>query len=124
MGARRGLCERPAGEGLGRTTIRSGSNGGYQAINLVYLLGNRFGAPTIVLLGYDMQHTGGRHHNHEDHPPPLGNFSVGMPELCRRRMAYLAADLKREGVRIINCSRETALTCFERMPLSKVLAAL
>lgn len=114
------ILETEAGEGLGRKAIRLGSNSGYQAINFAWLMG----ATTIVLLGYDMQHTGGRHHNHDDHPRPLGNFCIGMPELCRRRMGHLAADLLREGVRVINCSRETALRCFERKPLSSVLAAL
>jgi len=27
---------------------------------------------------------------------------------------HLAYDLKRESVQVINCSRDTALTCFER----------
>lgn len=106
--------------GLGLDVIHTGNNSGYQAINFAYLEGAR----TIVLLGYDMQHTGGRRHWHPDHPAPLGNFSPGMPELCARKFPPLAADLKARGVRVINASRETALTCFERIPLPDVLQQL
>jgi hypothetical protein len=106
--------------GLGLDIIHTGQNSGYQAINLAFLEGAR----TIVLVGYDMQHTGGRHHWHPDHPRPLGNFNPGMPELCRPKFDGLARDLAERGVRVINASRETALTCFERIPLRDVLAQL
>ena len=112
--------EREEGEGLGRKGIRTGCNSGYQVLNLLWL---KKSAKTIVLLGYDMQHTGGKHHNHADHPQPLGNFAQGMPSLCQRKFPALAADLQAEGVRVINCTRDTALRCFERMPLSKALSA-
>lgn len=105
------------GPGLGVDMIHTGQNSGYQAINLAFLEGAR----TIVLVGYDMQHTGGRHHWHADHPRPLGNFNPGMPTLCQPKFLPLANDLKRRGVRVVNCSRETALTCFERMPLAEFL---
>lgn len=103
--------------GLGLRVLHSGCNSGYQAINLAYLEG----AETIVLLGYDMQHTGGKHHWHADHPRPLGNFNPGMPELCRPKFTPLSRDLAMRGVRVVNCSRATALTCFERMPLAEFL---
>jgi hypothetical protein len=110
-----------AGEGLGRRAIRTGCNSGYQAINLAYLRG----ATTIVLLGYDMQHgADGRRHFHGDHPAPLGNFATGMPGLCASKFPALASDLSAEGVRVLNCTRQTALSCFERAPLSEVLAQL
>ncbi len=106
--------------GLGLDCIHTGHNSGYQAINLAYLEG----ATTIVLIGYDMQHTGGRRHWHADHPQPLGNFSLGMPELCAPRFSALAHDLAARGVRCINASRESALKCFERIPLPDVLRQL
>lgn len=106
--------------GLGTDRIHTGNNSGYQAINLAFLEGAR----RIVLLGYDMQHTGGRHHWHPDHPRHLGNFNPGMPELCRPKFTPLAADLARAGVTVINASRETALTCFTRQPLTDVLASI
>lgn len=104
--------------GLGTDRVHTGNNSGYQAINLAFLEG----AKRIVLLGYDMQHTGGRHHWHADHPRHLGNFNPGMPELCRPKFTPLAADLARAGVEVVNASRETALTCFTRQPLAEVLA--
>lgn len=106
--------------GLGPDCIHTGCNSGYQAINLAFLEG----ATTIVLIGYDMQHTGGRHHWHADHPRPLGNFNPGMPELCRPKFTPLARDLRERGVRCVNASRETALECFERIPLVDLLAQL
>lgn len=121
FGAR--YISREEGEGLGRTGLRTGCNSGYQVLNLLWHRGARQGH-TVILLGYDMQHTGGKHHNHADHPSPLGNFSVGMPQLCARKFPTLAADLKAEGIRVINCTRQTALDCFERMPLSKALAVI
>jgi hypothetical protein len=116
-GARPVPKERPV-DGLGLTGVRSGCNSGFQAINLAFLRG----AKTIIVTGYDMQHTGGQRHNHADHPAPLGNFSSGMPEMCRRHMGTLARPLRDLGVRVINASRESALTCFERMPLADAIA--
>lgn len=106
------------GAGLGLDRINSGNNSGYQAINFAFLEG----ATRIVLLGYDMKHTGGRHHWHADHPKPLGNFNPGMPELCAPKFAALANDLHARGVTVINASRETALRCFTRLPLDQALA--
>lgn len=118
FGAR--FIPRESGEGLGRRGLRTGNNSGYQAINLAWLQGAR----TIVLLGYDMQHTGGRVHWHGDHPRPLGNFGADMVTLCRPKFAALARDLRDEGVNVWNCTRDTALTCFPRMPLQQALASL
>jgi len=105
------------GHGLGRDVIHTGHNSGYQAINFAYLQGAR----RVVLLGYDMQHTGGRHHWHADHPRHLGNFNPWMPELCRPRFDALAHDLAGEGIEVWNCSRESALRCFPRTPLAEFL---
>jgi hypothetical protein len=106
--------------GLGRSLIRAGGNSGYQAINFAYLRGAR----TIVLLGYDMQATGGRNHHHPDHPQRLGNFDARMAANCAPKFSQLADDLRSEGVRVINCTRSTALRCFERMPLEHALALI
>lgn len=97
----RGLCREP-------WTLHQGLNSGYQAMNLAY----HFGAERMLLLGYDMQKTGGRSHWFGDHP---GKLNVPSPyaEFVKRFPA-LAADLLAEGVRVTNCSTETALTCFER----------
>lgn len=107
-------------EGLGRTKLHAGGNGGFQAINYAYLQGAR----TIVLLGYDMQATGGRMHWHRDHPQRIGNINARVMEVFRHRMRFIARDLEAEGVRVVNCSRHTALDCFERMTLEQALSQL
>lgn len=100
--------------GLGRDKLHYGNNSGYQAINLAYLMG----ATRIVLLGYDMQYTGGKKHWFGDHPTGFtnGNFIEYV-----KHFTPLARDLKAEGVEVINCSRETALTQFERADLDDAL---
>lgn len=105
-----------AGDGLGRSAIRSGNNSGYQALNYGFLCGMRH----AILLGYDMKWSAdGKRHNHADHPSPLGNF--GVPTMCQRKFPALAKDLAAEGVSVINASRETALDCFPRAPLRVAL---
>lgn len=90
-----------------------GANSGYQAINLAVLLG----ASRIVLLGYDMAvGEGGRQHWHPDHPTrarsPYQTFQAAFPTLV--------APLDAAGVEVINCSRQTALTCFPRAVITDV----
>jgi len=87
---------------------------GTSAINLAF----HFGATEIVLLGMDM--TGHRWCNGEfAHPMPV------IPEEHHRRHAsvlpLIAADAKRRGIRIVNCSPISAVTCFERQPLEAFL---
>ena len=104
------------GRGLNTKTkpeieIHHGKNSGYQAINLAY----HFGVSRVVLLGYDMQHTGGKRHWFGDHPPSLTNAD-GI-ENWVKDFDHLAKDLKFVGVECINATTETALTCFRRVPL-------
>ena len=100
--------------GLGRDRLHFGHNSGYQAINLAYLMG----ATKIVLLGYDMQWTGGKKHWFGDHPT---GFANGNFEEYVKHFTALAEDLKAEGVEVINCSRETALKQFPRAELKDAL---
>lgn len=108
------------GEGLGRQRVRTGSNGGYQAINYAFL----HGARTIILLGYDMKPDGATIHGHTDHPAKLGNPNERMLAVWARKFRSLAHELRGEGVRVINCTRSTALECFERMPLRDAIALI
>ena len=101
--------------GLGRDKIHHGGNSGYQAVNLAYL----FGAERIVLLGYDMQTTGGQAHFFGSHPHGLAN---GDYKSFIGRFDRLSQDLKSEGVEVINCTRETALHQFARGELDCVLS--
>lgn len=100
-----GLERDPAG-------LRTGSNSGYQAINLAVHLG----ASRIVLVGYDMQpDAGGRDHfvgapAHRQRPP----FAVFL-----ERFLTLVQPLRDLGVRVLNATRETALACFEQCALAE-----
>jgi len=96
--------------GLGLDLLHFNSNSGAQAINLAYL----YGAKTIILLGYDMQHTNGQKHFFGDHTGPLHNGNHANYVKCFDK---LANDLASEGVEVINCTRVTALTQFKRMDL-------
>jgi hypothetical protein len=102
------------GSGLNGKNIVHGGNSGHQAMCLAYLLG----ATSIYLLGYDMQRTGGKSHFFGEHPKGMinGNYAKFLPQFNK-----LATDLQREGVEVINCTRQTALTQFRRAELASVL---
>jgi hypothetical protein len=96
------LCDDP--------TLVSGYDAGTSAINLAY----HFGATEIILIGYDM--IGGRWFNgeipHYLPQPPESDFQTHMAPL-----PLIAADAKRKGIRIVNVSPISRVTCFERQPL-------
>lgn len=91
------------------------NNSGAAAISLAASRG----AHTIIMLGYDCQRTNGMAHWHGDHPRTLGN--AGKMDMWAGSFAELAADMRKQGVRVINASRATALTCFDRMDLTEAL---
>lgn len=95
-------------------TMVSGYDAGTSAINLAYLLG----ATEIVVLGMDM--AGGRWFTgevkHYLPQPPERDFQTHMS--C---LPAIAGDAKRKGVRIVNCSPISRVTCFERQPLEAFL---
>ena len=94
--------------------IHEGGNSGYQAMNLAF----NAGAKRIVLLGFDMQRTGDKAHWFGNHP---GSMQVPSPYAdWLKKFEPLAADLTAQGVEVFNCTRETALTCFKRVPLESV----
>ena len=97
--------------------IHFGGNSGHAAIGLAY----HFGAGRIILLGYDMQRTGGESHHHGDHPKGLGNPGGGILSVWAKRYGALAEDLRRARVPTVNASRETALQCFPRAPIVEAL---
>jgi len=92
-------------------------NSGCAAISLAVL----GGASRVVLLGYDVQHTDGRKHWHEDHPAPLGN-AKGV-NAWPAKFAKVAEHADRHKVAIVNASRQTALTCFPRASLEAAIGA-
>lgn len=96
-------------------TINGGGNSGYQAISLAAM----FGASRIVLLGYDMQMTDGKHHWHGKHEGGLPNGTNFVTWMSRMRK--LAEDLAAAGIETINCTRKTALRHFPRAKLEDTL---
>lgn len=89
--------------------IATGSNSGFQAINLAYLQGHR----DIWLLGYDMGHDkGSKKHFFGEHPAKINRPSQYQDWLRHFRKA--APVMKEAGLKIVNMSRKTALDCFER----------
>jgi len=93
-----------------------GQSGSY-AISAAIVLG----APKILMLGYDCKpDAAGRKHWHEDYPSKMGNAA------SIKRWPYqfqmMATYAQSRGVKIINCTRDTALTCFERGTLEEELA--
>ncbi len=105
-------------EGLGRDRLHFGGNSGYQAVNLAFL----FGAARIILLGFDMQRTDGKVHFFGIHPYHRSLSDGPTDSLLAdwaKKFERLALDLAEEGVEVINASRATALTCFERKELEQ-----
>ena len=103
---------------LGDPRIAAGNNSGFAALMLARLLGAR----SIVLVGFDMQRTGGREHWFGPHPKK-GKFILadGDPANFRRCFIEAAPILAREGIDVVNCSPASALDCFRRARLSEIL---
>jgi len=96
------------------SVIYSGGNSGHQAIGLGFLLG----CAEFILMGFDM---GGNGHWFGPHPEGLRqprNFANWID-----RFQAMADDAATLGVTIINCSRDTGLTCFPRMSIEDAIKA-
>lgn len=96
--------------------IRYGSNSGFQAINLAILKGCR----RIVLVGFDMQSTGGNRHFFGDHPKGMNRMTRYEDFLPRFETA---ARHMPPGIKIVNATTQTALYAFPVKPLDEALAA-
>lgn len=96
--------------------IAWGMNSGAAALNLAV----HHGAARVLLLGFDQGWTDGKARWHGRHPEGLQN---GKPGFHRWRAWFerAAADARRLGIDVINCSRSSSLTCFPRMPLEEAL---
>lgn len=96
--------------------IRHGRNSGYAAVNLAV----HYGARRIVLLGYDMGHRPGQpSHFFGEHAGSLQQKSPYHQFL--HAFSTLVAPMKAAGIDVINCTRETRLTCFPKQPLESIL---
>ena len=95
------------------TGLRNGRNSGFQAVNLAY----HYGAKRIILLGFDMQAVKGRGHFFGEHP----NKQKSPYPQFRQVFTSIVAPLKKSGVEVINCSRNSVLDCFPKARLREVL---
>lgn len=102
-----GLSEKP-------NTLHTGSNSGYQAINLAVLAG----AKRILLLGCDMRFSQGKSHAHNGHPHkhPESSYTG-----YARNFASMVPQLKKLGVEVVNCSMSSAIGCFLKMSVEHAL---
>lgn len=98
-----------------RRLIHFGGNSGFQLLNLVILAG----AKNIGLLGYDMQvdrNDPSKEHFFGNHPKGFSS-----PRTCFgywiRQFNIAAGQLSNANIRIVNLTRDTALTCFPRMTI-------
>jgi hypothetical protein len=94
--------------------IHYASNSGFQAVNLAIL----FGADPIILVGFDMRAVDRKSHFFGEHKAPLrGNAQFG--QWCAKFAK--AAEMLGNSPRIVNCTPQSALTCFPMMPLPDAL---
>jgi len=105
---------RDEGLSLDPAKLCLGRNSGYQAINLAVLLG----ASRIILLGYDMGVSNGREHWHPERIP----WKRSPYQMFRTLFPSMVKPLRDAGVEVINCSRQSALTCFPRHSLAEAFA--
>lgn len=98
-------------------TVGAGRNSGFQAVNLAA----QFGATRIILLGYDMQGEVGAHWYGRNNWMQANNPDAYSYLNWKRAFEAAAPALRDRGVEVINASRETALTCFRRMPIGEAL---
>ena len=98
---------------MDRRGVRTGGNGGYQAINLAVHLGAR----RIILLGYDMRTVDGKSHWFGEHPD-------GVPTHYRSTRVWFQAlirPLEDLEVEVINCTPGSVLMAFPMEVLEDVL---
>jgi hypothetical protein len=93
--------------------IHYGNNSGFQAVNLALL----FGCVHIILIGFDMRVVGGLKHFFGDHPKGLSNAAPY--DVFAKTFAVAAKEL--EGVRIVNATPNSGLTCFPMMSFDEAI---
>lgn len=111
--------QRESGFSFDPATIHYGENGGFQALNIA---GHKIGwRGLIALIGFDMAPIGGRRHFFGEHPSGLRATSTGYSRWPKYFEAA-ARDLP-DGLRIINCTPKSALSCFEMADLQSLCLA-
>jgi hypothetical protein len=93
------------GLSLSPRALSTGSNGGYQAINIATLAGAR----RVMLLGYDMRFAGPRSHWHAGHPIYVVEQRYHQ---YAARFVSMVPVLKSIGVEVVNCTPGSMIKCF------------
>lgn len=93
--------------------VRTGGNSGYQAVHIAI----HARAARVLLCGFDMSNRAGLHW-HGAHAAPLRNTDQGSYSRWTERFAALRG----RGAEIINCTPQSAITCFPSMDLHEALA--
>ncbi len=97
--------------------LRTGRNGGHQALNLAVQLG----AGRILLLAYDMKpDAGGRSHWFGEHDGWETRDSI--MDKWARHLDALAPQMADLGVEVVNCTPGSAVTAFPSARLEDVLS--
>lgn len=103
--------ERERGRTLStRRSHVAGLDGGTNAVNIAF----HFGAPCIVLLGFDMR-DGNFHDRHISKPIP------GCYESFARSLTQMGKALEKHNVEVLNATVGSALTCFPKVRLEDVI---
>jgi len=108
------------GEGfsLDPAVIHYGDNSGFQAINIA---GHKIAwRGRIALVGFDMRRVGEKGHFFGKHPQGLRTTRPQTYENWTKRF-IAASRMLPEGVEIVNCTPDSALTCFKMMDLADAL---
>lgn len=96
--------------------LHTGTNSGFQAINLAVLAGAR----RVLLAGYDMHFPGGRSHWHNGHPVKIPeNHYTGYV----KQFDTIKPQLARYGVDVVNCTPGSHLRAFRFSTIAQELAA-
>ena len=97
------------------TGIVNCRNGGGQAIQIAAMRG----ASPIALLGLDMKIGPGN--QRQFHPPhPMNDPITVYEKNMLPRMAELAESLAERGLPVVNCTPDSAMTCFPKADISEV----
>jgi hypothetical protein len=76
------------------------------------------GGNPILLVAYDMKYQNGRSHSHNGHQI---KSTEGVYKGFAPNFASTEAQLKKLGVKVINCSPDSAINSFPKQPLGECL---
>lgn len=99
------------GFSLRQDKVHYGSNSGYQALNIAFLMGGR----KFILVGYNMQKTNGKSHFFGDHLQMNNNSPYNIFIQNYNTIQAPIKDL------IVNCTENSALNCFRKGNLEEEL---